>query len=213
MDKKYIFDICWTLYKANTTFDFICFFSQSKSKKLYLGILDNKVVKILLILIGKMVGMDIYRALYIFSLKGSTKSQLEDAAREYVEYILSEKKIAFSHDFLNQSLRDKGGTILLCSASLDCIVKAVALNLGVSSFYASELEYINGICTGKLRKDLLHTKVDLFKNEHKPFWVITDNKTDLDLIRQSENHTILSNKKNMKFWNENGLSVGFIMED
>lgn len=214
MSKKYIFDVCWTLYKANTTFDFICFFSKGRWKKAYLGLLNNKFIKVFLLLIGRVLAVDVYRELYILSLKGYTKSQLEYAAKEYVEYILSHKKIEFSHDFLNQSIKEHSNMVLLCSASLDCIVQAIGLNLGISNFYSSELEYINGICTGKLRKDLLHSKADLFKkDEDKPFWVITDNKTDLDLIRKSEYYTVLSNKKNIKFWHKNDISVSFILED
>lgn len=92
-------------------------------------------------------------------------------------------------------------------------MQAVSIELGVSNFYSSELEYVDGVCSGKLKKDLLYNKSDLFKDENTPFWVVTDNKTDLDLIKKSKNYTILSNKKNMKFWNDHKLDVGFILED
>lgn len=213
MSNKYIFDICWTLYKVNTTFDFIYFFHKKNRKIHYLDFLGYKFVRSTLILIGKVLGIDIYRALYIFSLKGYSKVYLEDMARKYVENILIDKKILFSHQLLEKSVNNKDNEIFLCSASLDCIVQAVSVDLGVSNFYSSELEYVDGVCSGKLKKDLLYTKADLFKNGNRPFWVVTDNKTDLDLIRQSENYTILSNKKNMKFWKKYGLSVGFILED
>lgn len=107
MKNKYIFDVCWTLYKSNTTFDFINFFHKSRGGNFYVSILNNKLIKNFLLLIGRSLGIDIYRYLYILSLKGYTKEQLEYIAKNYVKNVLSDKKILFSHEFLNQSLKER----------------------------------------------------------------------------------------------------------
>ena len=54
-----IIDVCWTLYKSNTTFDFISFVMEKKQKKSY-RILNIYIIKAFLVLIGKLLKYDIY---------------------------------------------------------------------------------------------------------------------------------------------------------
>ncbi|MBJ9903665.1 haloacid dehalogenase-like hydrolase [Acinetobacter bereziniae] len=207
--KEVIFDVCWTMYKSNTTFDFIRFIYRINGIHSFkLNFLNSKIGKMILLLIGKLIGRDIYRELFISLLKGYQRTDLEIFSKKFYHNFLLEKKIDYTFEIFNEIESDK---ILLCSASLDIVVEKIASELKVK-FFASELEYENGVCTGKISKDLLGMKDALFENKVIDL-VVTDNLSDLGLVIKSLNSVILSTSKNVSFWERNGFSVDYILQD
>lgn len=209
MSKIIIFDVCWTLYSSNTTFDYIRYVLRQKSKLRYLcsKILDLNLVKLPLVLLGRIISKDIYRAIYIYLLKGFDKDTLYKLSYDFYDIFLEKHRIDHSHLLLERFQKED---IILCSASLNVIIDVVKERLNLSACFSSELAFKGNKCLGFLKQDLFLTKKNLFPD--KPYWVITDNKTDLDLVKHAENYSVISNRKNLGFWNKNNIKVDYIME-
>lgn len=204
-----IFDVCWTMYKSNTTFDFIKFVYKTENIKSFrLIFLKSQIVKLVLLLLGRLLGRDIYRELFVRLLRGFSRNKLDILSERFYREILIENKINYTFDIFEKINTDE---ILLCSASLDVVVAHIANELNVD-FFASELEFENGVCTGKISKDLLGMKDKILENK-KIELVVTDNLSDLLLVKKSSKSIILSTPKNISFWKRNGLIVNYILED
>ena len=79
MVKLIIFDVCWTLYRSNTTFDFIKYVYKVEGINSFkLDFLNSLIGRFLILLLGKLVGRDIYRELFVDLLKGFSKESLEN---------------------------------------------------------------------------------------------------------------------------------------
>lgn len=207
--KFIIFDVCWTMYKSNTTFDFIEFVYKTENIKSFrLIFLKYKIGKLVLLLLGRLLGRDIYRELFVRLLRGFSRNKLDILSERFYREFLIENKINYTFDIFEKINTDE---ILLCSASLDVVVAHIANELNVD-FFASELEFENGVCTGKISKDLLGMKDKILENK-KIELVVTDNLSDLLLVKKSSKSIILSTPKNISFWKRNGLIVNYILED
>lgn len=207
--KEVIFDVCWTMYKSNTTFDYIRFVYQAKKNKSFrLIILNFKITKLLILFLGKIVGRDIYRELFVGLLRGFSRKDLNILSEKFYLEFLEEKKIGYTFDLFNKIDPKE---IILCSASLDVVVAQIANELKVD-FFASELEFKKEVCTGRIIKDLLGKKDSILENK-KIELVITDNLSDLNLVKKSSKSIILSLPKNINFWKRNGLTVDYILKD
>ncbi|WP_010113564.1 haloacid dehalogenase-like hydrolase [Acinetobacter sp. P8-3-8] len=157
-----IFDVCWTMYKSNTTFDFIKFVYKTENiKSFILILLNSQIVKIILLLLGKILGRDIYRELFVGLLQDFTRRDIEILSEKFYKDFLLKKKIDYTFDIFEKINTDE---ILLCSASLDVVVAHIANELNVD-FFASELEFKNGVCTGKICKDLLGVKDQILEKQ------------------------------------------------
>lgn len=204
-----IFDVCWTMYRSNTTFDFIRFIYKTEGINSFrLAFLNSKIGKVVVLLIGKLIGRDIYRELFVGLLEGFTRNDLEKLSENFYYNFLLKNKIDYTFQIFNKIDVNE---IVLCSASLDIVVAYIAYDLKVD-FFASELEFKNEICTGKICKDLLGVKNSILGNK-KIDLVVTDNLSDLELVMKSSESVILSTSKNVNFWKRNGLTVDYILQD
>lgn len=204
-----IFDVCWTMYQSNTTFDYIRFVYKSENiQSFQLKFLNSKFGKIIILLLGRIIGRDLYRELFVKLLKGFSRKDLEELSMKFYQNFLINQKIDYTFKILEKT---DVNDVILCSASLDVVVAHIAKELGVV-FFASELEYKKQICTGKISKDLLGKKDNILKDKVIEL-VVTDNLSDLELVRKSLKSVILSTPKNVKFWEMNDLIVDYILKD
>ncbi|EMG9280292.1 haloacid dehalogenase-like hydrolase [Enterobacter cloacae] len=204
--KTAIVDVCHTLYRSNTTFDYVDFVLNKKNKKIIL--LKVKPIKYTLIIMGRFLHKDIYRYLYIKRLRGFKKKELEDIANEFYKNKLDRLKILSTFNAINKEINNY--KFILASASLNIVIEAIIKNEKIFEgiAYSSSLDFKNDICTGKLSQDLLGNKHKYFSEVN---WVITDNISDLKLAKKSEKVTILSKPKNIAFWERNGFKVDIII--
>jgi phosphoserine phosphatase len=90
------------------------------------------------------------------------------------------------------------------SGSYTFIIEEVAKYFDVDYFYASKLNTVNKFYTGKYDKDILLTKYDLLKkdfNQINKLVVVSNNKTDLELMKSANKSFAICNKENdTKFW-------------
>lgn len=193
---KVVFDICGTMYKSNTTFDFLDFFFSGnkgylKARRLSRLFFVRAVNKIIILLTGK----DILRCYFVSYLKGVSRHRLQEQSNLFYRQCLSGREIDFTISKLNEI--NACCDIILASATLDCIAKVIADKYNVS-YISSELEFINDICTGRMSVDLLGKKHQYFKG--KIDLVVTDNKSDFKLIQLAEKSIVISNSRNKLFW-------------
>ena len=183
-----VFDVCDTLYDANTTLDFIDYYHRQhsvscigrvirrwrsrRSPYFYLGALAHRLL-----------GFDIARRRIIRSLAGQPKAALHDAAREFVRDVLPQLANQELHDLL-ASHRRSGDRVLLMSSSLDLVIAPIAAQLGVDH-RASALGFSGDRSTGQITDDLTGRKASAIadlRQDTAELWVYTDNRSDADIV-------------------------------
>lgn len=217
MSKVSIFDICGTLYRSNTTFDFLDYYlNDSKLYHIYrilyrclLWRLFNKFTK-------HTIQYDITRSIAIYFLKGHSKKELLKAAQSFYNLELQKKENKRVIELLYKLNSNNKNQVIIASATLDFIAETIATNLNCKIYYSTTLSYKNEICKGTIRNDLLGKKMNVLSH-HKPFEnVYTDDITDCPVLSLSKNKYIIVyprtiNKwKNIvknKQWNVNYLTI------
>ena len=191
-------DICWTLYRSNTTFDFLDAIISKKSYRLLRAFFKTKVGYRGNILLYRLTRTDWQRRLAVRYLKGMSQAELAAKAETFVANLEQTKRIEASFDILSR----QQAPIVILSGTLDCIAKAVGNRLHAQEIYSSALEYRNGVCTGKLKEDILLSKKKYIGIDR--FTILTDNTTDLDLVKQAEQAFIVC-YSNKDWWEKQHL--------
>ncbi len=203
-EKYFLIDICGTLYQSNTTFDFIRYFFSETSWYIRLEALrKNRIFRFCNAKVFEYMGIDCLRCLLIRHLKGYSKTQLQDMAhefyQEYLETVINEPVI----DIIEEK-RAAGVRLVLVSATLDVIAKEVAEKLRIKDVFSSQLSYDeHNVCLGKLQIDLLGKKITSLNSSDivEPYYgIITDNFSDLELIKKSEHSYVVTDKQYQNKW-------------
>lgn len=195
-----VFDVCQTLYFANTTADYIEFHhrvSRNRTWSTICRLVRSRLspVRYLLISLSKLGLGDAPRNVLLTTLKGQSRSQLQNSARRYVAEWLPAKKIIESHALLRAAQED-GASVVLLSSSLDIVVCEIAKVLRVD-WRASELSFADDLCSGRLGSDLTGRKAVELKNIIAGFSsrpsvsVCTDNATDADILALANRRYII----------------------
>ncbi|EFH1552531.1 hypothetical protein BF425_003252 [Escherichia coli] len=203
-----VFDVCGTIYASNTTFDFIIEYHKSRGnmhKYFWAKTLLSFPFKVL----NKLHLFSIRNSL-IKTLKGESRGNLEKFGSEFVNGFLSGKQKEMIIDILNKVIINS----ILISASVDPVINAVSKKFNVKA-YSSSLEYNHyDLCTGRLSSDLKGTKSSKIGNNNVDL-VVTDNMSDIDLIKKSKLAYLIINKNNKGRWlhilNKNCISKDKVM--
>ncbi|EPM2311058.1 hypothetical protein ACTK7M_000503 [Escherichia albertii] len=198
-----VFDVCGTIYASNTTFDFIIEYHKTHGN-MYKYFFAKTLLSFPFKILNRLHLFSIRNSL-IQTLKGESRINLEHFGTKFVNEFLSGKQKEITINILNKELLNS----ILISASVDPVINAVSKKLNVKA-YSSLLEYnCDGICTGKLSSDLKgikSSKVD-FNNLDL---VVTDNMSDIDLIKKSKLAYLIIHKNNKGRWlhklNKNSIS-------
>ncbi len=202
-----IFDICDTLYNSNTTMDF-CEYRISGVLRILLKFSKSFLGKVINKFLLKFFHYDWIRILHIKTLKNIEISLIEKDAEDFVKSYLNNKKITEVHKYLKDFDKEE---IILVSATIEPIAKAIAKSLWNLNYISTTLNINKNICQGTIKKDLLGNKADYFKNKKINF-IITDNKSDLDLCMLAKEVVIVSKKKNLNFWKKQNVKITRIIE-
>jgi HAD superfamily phosphoserine phosphatase-like hydrolase len=190
-----IFDVCDTLFRANTTVGFLRHYARQspkvsralrrwtskRSPAFYLGAVAYRLF-----------GRDLARARLLNALRGDRRDDLVEVARDYVARVLAPLAIAPLHDALRQHLANSE-RVLLVSNSLSLVIAEIAEPLGVD-YLASELEFVGCRCTGRLNVDLTGAKAAAVRRKfgrEAPLIVYSDNRSDLDLFAAAHRATVV----------------------
>ena len=191
-------DICWTLYRSNTTFDFLDNIISNKLYRLLRTFCKTTVGYWGNILLYRLTHIDWQRRLAVQYLKGMSQVALEARAQTFIATLEQTKRIDTSFNILAQTQ----APVIILSGTLDCIAKAVGNRLHAQAIYSSALEYRNGVCTGKLKDDILLNKKRYIVSDH--FSILTDNTTDIELVKQAEKAFIIC-YSNKNWWERQHL--------
>jgi len=212
-----VFDVCGTLYNANTTFAFLDDYFSANKKYLFFRKVSNLfVVKVLNHYIYKYFKMDIIRVVATSFLKGEKVETVASYSHKFVHQKLQNKIKQNIYKKLKQ-YKEENYTIVLMSGSYEFIIKDVLDYVGADYFFASKLEVNNGVYEGRYEEDILLSKLQLLKKEFptiSTLVVLSDNKTDLNLMLEAnEAFAICNKKKHCSFWKQNQNKKIKILED
>lgn len=190
-------DLCDTLVQGNTTFIFLdSFLADNKKYKFFKRIKKNIVARFIL-KIFFLLKIDINRYIALGFLRGIPKKEL----LLHLDKIFTNKFI-FNDNVLSALLnsKKKKHSTYIVSASLDFIVEYISHKLGIE-FLSTTLKYdSNNICLGKIEKNLLFSKKNVFLkkigNYSGKTLFISDNKEDVDLLKYVDYGFGFFNKKN-----------------
>jgi phosphoserine phosphatase len=202
--KLAVFDVCGTLYRSNTTYDFIDYYL--KSGPLYrwalFRILRSSLLIPLRATLEYSLGKDIFRILAVRMLRGCTEQDVCRGASRLVREILSRRQKA-SVLSLMTTLQSEGYTVALASASLSFVVKEIAAVLNVSHYVACSLESQNGILTGRFLADIRGQKermISIIFPQWSDLVVVTDNQEDANLILLASRAWIICDRRKRWRW-------------
>ncbi|HEM8345814.1 TPA: haloacid dehalogenase-like hydrolase [Providencia stuartii] len=189
--KTIYFDVCGTLYSTNTTFHFLKFLHSKQKNYLRLTlclILMSPIGKIL----NKLKILSI-RKIMIKSLKGLDKISTHKIAEIYVNDILPKYEINNIIRLFNKFIFDKDNKVILISASIDPVIKAIADKYHIT-YHSSILEVNNDKFSGRLSLDLKGNKKPFFDKKSNSIFY-SDNLDDL-LCHENVTEYYFINRKN-----------------
>lgn len=190
-----IVDLCGTVVRENTTHRFLLYRSLPLTTRLGARLLLSRPCAIFS---NRVFAFD-RRLRMIALLSGLSRSQLAVWSKEYARQALQRSaREQVLHEI--DSAKQNGHPVVLASGSLDFIVESFALELGVDSWVATELEYeANGICTGKIKTDAVGRKLALLQRRGIDVSsiqrVITDNREDTDLLSVARDYWFIENNE------------------
>lgn len=200
----YVFDICGTIFKSNTTFDFLTFWLTPRSR--YYSFFDKLRKTFIWKVINKItrtyLHVDITRIIALRFLKGYSRLQLSEGADMFYESYLMKHLNDNVVDTINVLRINPSCNVLIASATIDVVAEVIASKMQINTWYSSELCYVDGICQGKLSKDLLGKKnvfIQEIQNQTIDS-VYTDDFTDIPLLKEARQKNIVVYPKTDKKW-------------
>ena len=205
----FITDLCDTLYRSNTTFDFARFVAARRGAMwpLYVQLISSRRSPAFYALAAfwRFASIDLSKLLVLKAFTGLSATQLDLLADDFVRHSLQPLRIPEAWSELYEA-RAKGEQILILSASVRPVVAAVARSIG-ASFAASELAHHpkTGLATGELQTDLTgrkHLHLTTMRLDPRTIeCVMTDNITDFELMKLGRRRiAIIHNQKAHSKW-------------
>lgn len=184
-----IVDVCGTLVKDDTTLGLLRWhFARQRRWRLWLlrGLTAHwSPARLLVAVAEKATGRHLLKHALVRLLKGDAVADVERSAAEYADWLLARRRVAQVCTVLERT--EGQGRLVLASASLEPVVKALAAHLG-ALYVASRLETDSGRCLGAYANDLTGRKMPALDAVLPPGWrqdgylAVSDNLTDRDLL-------------------------------
>ena len=199
---SFLIDICGTIFKSNTTFDFVKYcFGHKKKVKLWFSL----PYRIYNRLMYRCFCREPLRNNLISLLNGISRERLDEMAEEfYNDYLL--KRVNGQTLGVIEQWRSQGADLIIVSATIDVIAQMVARHYGIDVCLSTRLNYsADGQCEGTIAYDLLPHKKDALDAEGvmPPYaGIITDNYSDVKLVKASRKAYLITYDKNINKWKE-----------
>lgn len=205
MEKILAVDLCDTLYKSNTTQDFFNYvFAKDNLYKKLKRKNSSFSFKVVNKLSNKILKKDMSRIVITKILSGKSLEEIDSLVDDFITDYLEPLKIEKVHKIINE-YKEQGYKVIIISASYDFIAKRIVKRLGFDDCITSEAEVLENKYTGRVSRDILYTKFNVFKNKYTVndnLVMITDNTTDYDFVKQTKKSYIVINNRNKDFWNQ-----------
>lgn len=186
-NKIAFFDIDGTLYKGNSTFDFIAYINKDNEEYKYFR-KKYRYLRAYNKILNKLFHYDWYKLKSVLFLQGLTSKELDELAESFYNDVLVSNIIVPMMDIFN-FYKVKGYKLVLVTATLDPIAKIIAKKIDADDYISTDLIYNNDICSGKYKIDILNNKLDIVKKKYDLENVISvfysDNHQDIPLLRKT----------------------------
>lgn len=176
-ERVLLVDLCGTLFHANTTWAFLRdLFATDQRFQAF----DRRGMSIPGRALNKLLPGDRRRARAIGFLAGRSRQELLEKARLFVANLSVIDEV---HSLVAALKKDHHRVVLL-SSSIDVVVEAAAARLGIDRFEATLLGYQDGVCTGRIVRDLLGKKHEMIPGAFAgcSLTMISDNQTDQECV-------------------------------
>ena len=193
-----IFDVCGTLVKDDTTLGLLRWhFARQRRWRLWLlrGLTARwSPARLLVAVAEKATGRHLLKHALVHLLKGDAVIDVERSATEYADWLLATRRVAQVSALLEST--EGQGRLVLASASLEPVVKALAAQLD-AIYVASQLQTTNGRCSGAYASDLTGRKMPALDAVLPSGWrqdgylAVSDNLTDRDLLAGAQHACVV----------------------
>jgi phosphoserine phosphatase len=196
----WVFDLCGTLYRENTTFAFVESVDGAGLdwRRAYVRRRRFPPLRVFNRVLST-AGLDVCRVLAARMHQGAQRGSLEASTRAILPGLTP---VPTTHRLL-EACRQRGDTLVLATASFDFIAKPIGETLGFRHVVSTELAWdAQGRCLGSIDRDLLGRKwaaiEPLVRGE--AFEVVTDNLDDIDLVRRASRAHVISRRRDAGYW-------------
>jgi len=190
-----IFDLDYTLVYANSTYDFIFYYLQSRKRVFRLS---YALIVLFFDQIGILSIFGIETRVVLFKmLRGENKEDILNTSKNYI----SKRLLQLQNDQVVRELnrlKKLDFLILIVSGSLDFIVSEVSKYYGVKYSVGTKLCFKNNLCYGTIESDSLYkkereieriiSKKDIISDNQKVYFY-SDNKSDINLLKKYRNNS------------------------
>jgi phosphoserine phosphatase len=194
----WVFDLCGTLFRENTTFCFVdndtadlsaCAKYVRRRRSTSLRIFNRA---------SYAIGVDVLR----YAAARAQFGKLRTALLEQTSAMLPRLSPVREPMRILEECQSNGNRVIMATASFDFIADRIASELGIVEVVSTQLSYDeNHRCSGRIHDDILGRKVDALQGRLSgPFNVVTDNLDDLPLVRAAQHAYIVSRRRNERYW-------------
>lgn len=214
--KVAIFDFCDTLVSFQTADEFIKYCATRKNKtKFYSFEVFRYILRRLRLLRGPANKKFLLR--YI---KGMKKEEVDLLAEEYFENRIKCSLIENSLESLKK-LKSDGYKIIIISGGYECYIKAFSKNFNCDEVIGTEIEFVDGIATGKIagldcmgvnKIHKLNKVIDIKSINYDESYTFSDHDSDIYIFSLVKNRFVVRRKGYDQSWAQL-LGCKFLDED
>src|SRR5690554_1002878 len=203
MPSYFFADICGTLYRINTSYSFLAYYFRrnNRTKYFYFRLLLSLPAKVLWKIAGAVMDMEWLRKHLLGLLKGENEGKVAIEAMVFVRDVLPQLKNKAAWENIHSDI-----PLILVSATLSPLAKAIAEEMGAEAYFATEMEVKEGVFTGKIASDARNKKLERLKaSKYAPYiycsGFMTDNKEDLPLLKAVKEAIVIADiPAHQRFW-------------
>lgn len=215
MERIALVDFCETIVSFQTYDAFLKFVLMNESPQYCKIIISKGFIRIYGILekILKKVGINrfSYKKLLTYQTKGMNYNLLKRYGKDFYLKKLKSNFITPTIDLI-KDLQKENYRIILVSGGSDLYIKQFADEFGINDVLTSQIEFKNGVSTGRLISDCMGwNKVQLVKEYIKKRKIqgifeigISDSKSDLPVLNLCKRKIVIS-RDSHQHWVENGM--------
>ena len=167
----------------------------------YFRLLLSLPAKVIWKIAGTVMDMEWLRRHLLGLLKGENEAKVKSEAKIFASEVLPK----WRNDSVFQRIESVRPVVLI-SATLSPVAKAIAEEMGAEAFFATRMEVVDGAFTGRIAADARNRKLELLcVSNYAPYLsdsaFMTDNLEDLPLLKAvKEGIAIADSPARQQFW-------------
>lgn len=197
-------DVCGTLVRDDTTLGLLsCHFARSRRQQWRGHLLRLLTARIsparwAFVVLEKITSRHWLKHFLVSLLAGDHASELDASGAAYAIQLLDHSRVPTVWNLIDQAA--VSGQVILASASLEPVVKALASVMG-ARYVASTLEVRAGVLTGRYVKDITGRKEEAIIKKFgsdvmmQPYVAISDNLSDRPLLAKARHAWVVLHRE------------------